>query len=278
MTLPAGSVDVHAHVLDPSRPSTAGAAYEPFTATLDNYQRHLDRLGIDKAVLVTASVHGTDNQPMLDALARRAGALRGVAVADVEIGEDELTRMHELGVRAIRLQERFAGGTPLSAMERLGNKIRDMGWHIEIWANVAEHLDWLPRAIAACPVPVVLDHFGYLPAEIDEEHPAVQAMIELARDHGTWITLSGAYRLAPQYPPASASKALQTRVQVLADTVPNRLLWASDWPYVAPPREAPETIDLQRELDLWLPDPELRQRVLVTNPHECYDFDAAASW
>jgi 2-pyrone-4,6-dicarboxylate lactonase len=274
--LPAGSVDVHAHVLDPALPATEGAAYELFPAFFENYRDHLDQLGFDNGVLVTASAHGTDNRPLLHALARGNGTLRGVAVVDAEISEHELNTLHEAGVRGIRLQDKFAGGTPLSTLDMLGSRISDLGWHIEIWTNLAANLDWLPRAIGRCPVPIVLDHFGHLPAEISEGHPAVQALIALARDHGTWITLSGAYRLAPQYAPTSASKLLQARVQVLAENIPNRLLWGSDWPYVAPPGETPTVDQLQEELSLWLPDPELRRRVLVTNPRECYNFDSPA--
>jgi 2-pyrone-4,6-dicarboxylate lactonase len=277
MVMPAGSVDVHAHVLDPCRPAAPDAAYDLFDATIDEYQTHLARLGIQFGVLVTASAHGTDNQPLLEALEHSAGTVRGVAVITEGMSDGQLARMHDRGVRAIRLQDKFQGGVPLSALHRLGERIRDLGWHIEIWTNIAEHLDWLPKAIAGCAVPVVLDHFGYLPAELDPGHAAVQTMIGLARDHGTWITMSGAYRLAPNSSPAAASDALRRRVDILADTVVGQLLWGSDWPYVAPPRERPDTSVQLRELDLWLPDPGLRQQVLVTNPGRCYGFDELSS-
>jgi 2-pyrone-4,6-dicarboxylate lactonase len=270
--MPADAVDVHAHVLDPARTGTPGAAYALFDASLGDYEQHLDRLGIQRGVLVTASVHGTDNEPVLDALSRSRKTLRGVAVVGADVTRDELERLHARGIRAIRLQDRFAGGTPLSALGTLGQKVHDLGWHIEIWTDFARHLSWLPHAIASCRVPVVLDHFGFLGAEVPDDHDAMRTVVTLAREQDTWVTLSGAYRLASDVPPAAAGETLLARVRYLAEAVPGHLLWGSDWPFVAPPREAPDAGDLRAELDLWLPEPALRQRVLVTNPVKCYGF------
>ncbi|MDP9693865.1 UNVERIFIED_ORG: putative TIM-barrel fold metal-dependent hydrolase [Arthrobacter globiformis] len=274
MNMPTGAVDVHAHVLDPLRPVAPGAAYSLFPATLGDYERHLANLGIEAGVLVTASAHGKDNQPMMDALASGTSlSLRGVAVVGTDVTDSELDTMHKCGVRGIRLQDKFPGGTPLSAIGELGARLADWGWHLEILTNFAEHLDWLPHAITSCPVPVVLDHFGYMPSQITEDTPAIATMIGLARDHGTWITLSGAYRLAPNHSPAEADSLLEPRVRLFTETVADRLLWASDWPYVAPPREEPEAGQLLHQIQRWLPDPELRRQVLVANPRECYGFD-----
>ena len=62
-------VDVHAHVLDPAAVTMPGAAYIPFAAGPKAYLAHLGRLGTTRGVLVTASVHGTDNDPLVAALA-----------------------------------------------------------------------------------------------------------------------------------------------------------------------------------------------------------------
>src|SRR4029078_8531728 len=61
-----------------------------------------DPLGFAKTVIVQASCHGTDNAPTLNAIAHSNGKPRGVAVVDPAIGEDELQRLHEGGMRGIR--------------------------------------------------------------------------------------------------------------------------------------------------------------------------------
>lgn len=270
--LPVGSVNVHAHVLDPARTRVPGAAYSLFRASPADYDKHLDQLGMEHGVLVTASTHGRDNQPLLAGLASSSKTLRGIAVVGENVSQDELAALHAGGVRGIRLQDRFAGGAPLEALGKLGHAVKRWGWHIEIWTDFSEHLDWLPRAIADCAVTVVLDHFGFFSADIANDHKAMREMIRLARGCDTWITLSGAYRLAPQQSPSMASRKLLARVQLLTEEVPHRLLWGSDWPYVAPPRERPGIADLTEELELWFPDQDIRERVLLSNPRACYGF------
>lgn len=271
--LPAGAADVHAHVLDPAASTVPGAAYAPFAAGPDAHLAHLDGLGFARGVLVTASVHGTDNAPLLAALATAPDRLRGVAVVEEDVPDAELDRWHDAGVRAVRVQDLFPGGTPLRALPSLGPRLAERGWHVEIWTDLARHLDGdLPGAIRACPVPVVLDHMAGLAGERGPADPAVATAVALAREGHVWITLSGAYRLAPDRSPREASRALAGRVAHLLDAVPGRLLWGSDWPFVAAPNGAPTADDLHAELAAWLPDPDLRRRVLVTNPARCYAF------
>ena len=270
--MPAAAVDTHCHVLDPGRGAVAGAAYELFPATPADHRAHLAALGAARGVLVTASAHGTDNEPLLRALDAGNGALRGVAVVDPAVPDDELDRLHAHGVRAVRVQDRFAGGVPLSALVPFSRRLARLGWHIEIWTDVRDHVDDLPDAVRAAAVPVVFDHMGFLPADVPADHPAVTAMIDLAHAGHAWITMSGAYRLAPEPPPEEAARALLPRIRRFFDTVPDRLLWGSDWPYVAPPRTPPTVAGLHAELDAWTTDPDERTRLLVSNPAACYDF------
>jgi len=267
-----GSVDVHAHVLDADRPAVPGAAYEMFPAPFHHYRRHLDQLGIDCGVLVTASIHGTDNEPMLRALAQDPSRLRGVAVIDSSVSDDELLRLHRRGVRGVRLQNRMNGGVALSQLPSIADRIAELGWHIELMTDLVDVLEDVVPLIARSPVPVVLDHFGFLPADIAPRSRKIDTMVGLARDLRVWITMSGAYRLAPHVSPADSGKALHARVEVLAEAVPDRLLWASDWPYVAPPGLPPTAEEQAAELRLWLSDTALRNQILVTNPRDCYSF------
>ncbi|HEY3687481.1 MAG TPA: amidohydrolase family protein [Streptosporangiaceae bacterium] len=270
--LPPAAVDTHCHVLDPSRGRVPGAAYDLFTATAADHQAHLAALGAGRGVLVTASAHGTDNEPVLRALGTRPEALRGVAVVAADVPDAELDRLHAHGFRALRLQDRMAGGAPLSALVPMSHRVARLGWHIEIWTDVRDHLSWLPAAVRESAVPVVFDHMGFLDADVPAGDPAVSLMVDLAAEDRAWITLSGSYRLAPALAPADAAKALRPRIARFLDAVPTRLLWGSDWPYVAPPRTPPSTDDLRAELDVWTTDAHLRDLLLVRNPATCYAF------
>lgn len=271
--LPAAAIDNHCHVLDPSSPAVPGARYAPFDAPVGKYEDQLCALGINRGVLVTASTHGTNNQPLLNALQASAFALRGIAVVDRSISDEDLIALHDAGVRGLRLQDQFAGGVPLGALSELGDRIADLGWHLEVWTDLTAHLDWLPGAIERCAVPVVLDHLGYFPMESPQQAAATAVMIDLARDGHAWITVSGAYRLAPTLTPSEAGRHLAPRVNQLLTQVPDRLLWGSDWPHVAPPHGVPTVDELLTELDDWSHhDPALIKQLTVTNNAACYNF------
>src|SRR5687767_7510677 len=79
---PPGAIDCHAHIFGPvSRyPFSPKRLFTPPDATLKQYKALLATLGIARAVLVTPSVYGMDNERQLDALAEMKGAWRGVAV------------------------------------------------------------------------------------------------------------------------------------------------------------------------------------------------------
>ena len=66
------------------------------------------------------------------------------------------------------------------------------------------------------------------------------------------------------------------------DAAPNRLVWGSDWPHIWPqpggPNGKSKNPPMPNDGDLfdtfvrWVPDEKLRQRILVDNPAELYDF------
>src|SRR5690606_27385419 len=103
-------------------------------ATLDEYLGHLDANGISHGVLVQPSFLGTDNGYMLAALRRAPQRLRGVAVIDPDVPEEDLWRMAEAGVVGIRLN---LIGQPLPELgthswRRLFKTLNTLNWHIEI--------------------------------------------------------------------------------------------------------------------------------------------------
>ena len=239
MTLPAGATDVHAHVMTGPGGGVPGAAYAPFEAPVERYLAHLDGLGLARGVLVTPSAYGTANAVLRDALATAPDRLRGVAVVAADAADDELAALAGSGVRACRVQDRFAGGTPVTALPALQERIGDLGWHVEVWTDPREHTALLRAAAARGRI--VLDHLGLLPAPAPgEPDPAVPLLRELLAAGDVWVTLSGAYRLVPGTAEGAAAAGLRERVEAV--------------------------------LDDWLPDPELRQRVLVANPARLYDW------
>src|SRR6266849_4103137 len=79
--LPSLASDAHTHIFGPGDkyPYAPGRPYTPPDAPLEDFRALHAKLGIGRAVIVNASVHGTDNRVALDAVAAGGGAYRAVA-------------------------------------------------------------------------------------------------------------------------------------------------------------------------------------------------------
>ncbi len=64
-SLPAQACDAHIHVYDSRFPAVVGASLHPPDATIEDYRLVQQRMGTERAVLVTPSTYGADNRPML---------------------------------------------------------------------------------------------------------------------------------------------------------------------------------------------------------------------
>ncbi|MCO7577419.1 MULTISPECIES: amidohydrolase family protein [Pseudomonas] len=268
--LPTGACDTHAHVIcaDFERyPLVPERSYTPPPAPEALYLDMLRATGMQRGVLVQPSVYGTDNRYMLEVLQRHHDRLRGVAVVDERIGDDELAHMHALGVRGVRINVLFRGGVNLDLMERLAHRVADLGWHLQFLIDV-RLLSELQARIARLPCPVVIDHFGHFPARLGVKEPGFELLLRNVAEHGWWVKLSGAYRLSERHPDYADTDAL---AHALLGVAPERMVWGSDWPHVAL-ESTPDTGSLLDRLRSWAPDERQRQSILVDNPAVLYDF------
>ena len=110
--VPAGACDCHTHIHgDPEKyPWFAGRVYTPEMALPGEMAALHKALRIQRVVIVTPSVYGTDNSATLYGMQARGANARGVAVIDNKTTESELNTMGQLGVRGIRLNL-ATGGT-----------------------------------------------------------------------------------------------------------------------------------------------------------------------
>ncbi len=275
-------VDCHCHVFAArgvETPAVAGAAYSPPALDVNDHAAHLAAVGCERGVLVQPSVFGADHRCLVASLRQRPRKLRGVACVPPGTPLAELDDLHAAGVRATRLQDGMPGGVPVGALNPVSDMVAPWGWHIEIWTDIRRHLDWLGDAIRRCPVPVVFDHLGGLPSDVGLEHPAMVLLTDLLADGQVWVTLSGSERLMVATAPgggaadvAAHEDSIAARVRALADIAPDHLLWGSDWPHVGL-AHAPSATQLRARLARWLPDTEVRRRVLVDNAMGRYRFD-----
>jgi predicted TIM-barrel fold metal-dependent hydrolase len=213
-------IDTHAHVFHRSLTPIADARYVPdYDAPLRAYLDLLDRLGMDRGVLVQPSFLGGDNRFLLDCLAAAGGRLAGVVVIEEAISDDEAERMHAAGVRGVRfnLIGRAIDVLQGAVARRAAALAMRLGWHVELHADAADLAAALPL-LDRFDGPIVVDHFGRPPAE------GMDAVLEWAGDARVHIKLSAPYRVG--------FRDITVLTVRLLDTYgTERLLWGSDWPW-----------------------------------------------
>src|SRR5262245_40188568 len=161
--VPAGACDCHTHIHgDPEKfPFFSGRVYTPETALPEEMASLHKILHIQRVVIVTPSVYGTDNSTTLYGVKVRGGDARGIAVIDEKTPDSELDALHRAGFRGIRLNLMQGDvNDPAVAGQRLqigASRIKGGSWHIEIYTNL-KMISALKNQLAATPVPIVLDH------------------------------------------------------------------------------------------------------------------------
>jgi predicted TIM-barrel fold metal-dependent hydrolase len=282
--VPAGACDCHTHIHgDPEKfPFFAGRVYTPEQASPEEMSALHRALHIERVVIVTPSVYGTDNSATLFGMMARGATARGVAVIDDKTPETDLNTMQKAGFRGIRLNLATSGvSDPNVARQRFQaavERVKSRNWHIQIFTGLSV-ISAIKDLVAASPVPVVFDHFGGAQAELGVDQPGFADLVELVRSGKAYVKISGAYRaskLAPDYPDA----APLARALIAANA--DRIVWGTDWPH---PNSVPDRrptdvtplfqIDdgrLLNQLPLWAPEAAIRNKILVDNPARLYGF------
>lgn len=273
--MPPGATDCHSHVigLPPDYPFVPQRSYTPPEASLEMYRAMHGALGIERAVIVTPSVHGTDNRITVEAIAGYGPNARGIAVVDADVSDAALESLNTGGIRGIRLNVLFGGGVGLDAFAQLAGRVKALDWHIQLLINVGQDLLGIEDQIRSLGVPVVIDHMGYLPVSEGLGHPGFQALLRLVRDGICWIKLSGNYRISDAYP--DYRDAIPTAL-ALIEARPENMVWGTDWPHVSLAKDMPDTGLLLFALEDYAPDAGLRRAILVDNPARLYGFPPAA--
>jgi predicted TIM-barrel fold metal-dependent hydrolase len=270
LRLPPLSCDSHHHIFGPyaDYPMQTERSYTPPEATLADYRRMCQALGIERSVLVHPSIYGTDLSSLIGTLEQCRDWMRGVAVVDASVDDGTLVRLDRAGVRGVRFNVLFKGGTPLDQARAIGARVARLGWHvqllIDLGAQPSFYEDWRDF-----PATVVVDHMGHMATSHGVDAPGFQGLLRLLAEGRCWVKLSGAYRtsaLAHPYPDALPF------VAALVKANPEQLVWGTDWPHPAV-QLMPNDGDLADLVPVWLPGEELRERVLVRNPARLYGFD-----
>ncbi len=267
MNDPILAIDCHAHVtrraadLDPLRHS------EPdVDVGASDYLAVLETHGLSHGVLTAPSFYGTDNSLLLEALAERPQRLRGVVNIDPAIDREQLLRWAEQGVVGVRFNLIRRAQVPdfsRRVYRELFQFLRRIGWQVEVYIEAERFADVI-TPIVRSGVRMVLDHFGSPTEPEGVSGRGFRTVLAAVRRGEVWVKLSAPYRI----PHAD----LRPFAQAIFDAGgPQCLLWGSDWPWVSH-SDRIRYPDGLAGLAAWVPDPELRRRILTVNPKEPFRF------
>src|SRR3954453_21484758 len=284
--VPAGACDCHTHIHpDPAKfPFFSGRVYRPQLAPPEEMAALHKALHIERVVIVTPSVYGTDNSATLFGMKARGATARGVAVIDEKTPDSDLEAMNQAGIRGIRPNpppgglNGPSGGRPRFqvAVER----VKGRNWHVQLFTSLSM-ISATKDLVVASPVPIVFDHFGGAQAELGLEQPGFSDLVELVKSGKAYVKISGAYRASKLAPDYSDAVPL---AQALIAANPERIVWGTDWPHpnsVTPAGKKPTDVTpllqiddgrLLNQLPVWAPDAAIRKRILVENPARLYGF------
>jgi predicted TIM-barrel fold metal-dependent hydrolase len=284
--VPAGACDTHTHIFgDPKQfPMWPGRVYTPETALPDEMHALHQALHMQRVVIVTPSIYGTDNSATLYGMKAYGQGARGVAVIDDKTSESDLDAMGRAGIKGIRINLATVNQTDASVgrkrFQTAVDRVKARGWHIQMYV-AATIIPGIKDLIAASPVPVVFDHFGGAETAKGMQQPGWPELLDLVKSGKAWVKISGAYR-ASMNGPEYADLVPYAKALIAANA--DRIVWGSDWPHPnsSPPagRKATEwspvfQIDDGRLLNLlpiWAPDAAVRKKILVDNPARLYGF------
>jgi predicted TIM-barrel fold metal-dependent hydrolase len=271
---PAGACDAHCHIFGPGDkyPYSADRTYTPPDAPLARFKELQATLGLERAVLVNASCHGSDNTVIVDAIAQSGGKYRGVANSDDSFTEKDFEKLHNAGFRGVRFNfVKHLGGMPdMGEFRRTLDRIKPFGWHIDLHFDASDLVEH-DALLKSLPVPFIIDHMGRVPTKDGLGQEPFTRLLALAlSNEKCWIKISGSERIASEGPPFSSAVPFAQR---LIEAASDRILWGTDWPHPNIAKHMPNDGDLIDLIPLMMPDEKMQRLVLVENPHRLYQFE-----
>ncbi len=248
-------IDAHVHVFTTDMPLIDNPRHVPtYSFTHEQLTATLDANRIDRAVIAAASPWGDYNDYILAACRAHPKRLRGTAIVQPTIDRFALEAMTQAGIIGIRLP--FIGLPQLPDIttfeyRSLFRRLADLDWHVHPHVN-GDDLPKILPTLEASGVKIVVDHLGRPNPKTGVNSDGFKALLRSIEKGRTWVKVSGGYRLGPS--------AMDTARELLRVAGPDRLVWASDCPFVGHENQFPyqSTIDWLNEC---VSDPGARAKI-----------------
>jgi 2-pyrone-4,6-dicarboxylate lactonase len=227
-------------------------------------------------VFVQPSAYGRDNRCMLDAMREVGpGRCRGIVDIDETATEAEISRLHALGVRGVRINvppvkpyEAGFAAKLLPRIERLSARCAGLGWQLDFLTPGWLTSELMPT-LKELKHDFTIAHFGLFQAKEGVKQHGFQQLLDLLRggDRRCWVKLTGVYRISV----AKRFSDVAPLARALIEAAPDRVIWGSDYPHLSFADKV-GSIALWNLLGSWAPDEAARNKILVDNPARLFNF------
>ena len=284
--MPEHACDCHTHIFGDVKnfPLFAGRSYTPSTALPREMSALHRSLRVERVVIVTPSIYGTDNSSTVYGLKARRGTSKGIAVIDERTTEAELDAMAAAGFCGIRLNLATGASVDTAAarrrLEAAIDRVKGRGWHIQIYASLAL-ITSVKDLILASPVPIVIDHVAGAKPSLGVTQAGFDVLLEAVRSGKAYVKITHRY-IPSGKPPDYADAAPLAKALIEANA--DRILWGTDWPHPdadAHPGRKPTDVSPLLAIDdglllnrfaRWVGSAALLQKILAENPQRLYRF------
>jgi 2-pyrone-4,6-dicarboxylate lactonase len=270
--VPAGAVDAHCHVFGPGDifPYHPTRKYTPCDAPKETLFQRRDFLGFSRNVIVQASCHGPDNRALVDALIHSDDKAKGVAVVDPDVTDKELDELNAAGVKGVRFNfvPRLADELAPEVYREIVGRIKKLGWHLVVYFEAAE-LARLTPLFQSFDLPIVVDHLGT--PDLSKPfgaNPEFEAFAKLVSGDDRFIVkVTCPERISKDGPPYDDFVPF---ARTVADAIPDRVLWGTDWPHPNMRTHMPDDGKLVDMIPKIAVTESQQRKLLVDNPMRLY--------
>ncbi|HWP57801.1 MAG TPA: amidohydrolase family protein [Candidatus Acidoferrales bacterium] len=270
---PPGACDTHLHLYGPfdRYPLSPRRHYTPAAgSTLADYLKVHQTLGLERAVIVTGSGNGTNNQITADATARMEGKFKGVALLAPEMTDRELVELRDAGFTGFRIKADGRDALSLEQALEIAPRVCGFGWHVEFQPqSLREALGVVP-ALKKLRMPYLFDHVARTGPREATGGDFRELLRLLRSEEDIWINLYSFYQRSEEGPPRYAD--MVPIAQAIVEARPERVLWGTNWPHGGVRVPIPNDADLLDFLLVSVPDEKTRKLILSDNPAKLYGW------
>jgi predicted TIM-barrel fold metal-dependent hydrolase len=242
--------DSHLHIINPRFPLIENQGFVPEPFTCEDYVNRTSNFRIIGGAVVSGSFQGFDQTYLRDALGKFGPTYVGVTQIPHTTSDEDIIRLSETGIRAIRFNVNRGGSEDISQLEYFAKRIHELvGWHTELYID-SKLLPDISKTISNLPA-VSIDHLGL-------SNEGFETLLSLV-DKGVRVKATGFGRV---------DLDVRQAIKSILSVNPKALMFGTDLPSTRAKRPFEDT-DLDILLDV-IGGSNLSEMVLYRNAVEWY--------